>query len=255
MRFYGKLTERYSLARSTQASPVRPRPCDRGFTLIELLVVIAIIAILAAILFPVFGRAKEKAWQASCASNCKQLATAVILYLEDYKGHLPTFTYNTQWKQLETDNILRYVKSEEAFHCPAANGANSAQNPPKNASENWKNSFGHTFAAPERPGWRYTDYKMMDNGYLPGMSQSEIRNTTWLVIVIDNTDWMPRHPQGRQANKNDGGNNIGFLDGHVQHFAKARYNDGVKRGGSDYDDAGATPFWNWGLDRIYWIPE
>ncbi len=59
-------------------------PTSRGFTLIELLVVIAIIAILAAILFPVFARAREKARAASCQSNLKQIATALMMYTQDY---------------------------------------------------------------------------------------------------------------------------------------------------------------------------
>ncbi len=60
-----------------------------GFTLIELLVVIAIIAILAAILFPVFARAREQARATSCVSNCKQLALANIMYLADYDQSFP----------------------------------------------------------------------------------------------------------------------------------------------------------------------
>ena len=61
----------------------------KGFTLIELLVVIAIIAILAAILFPVFAKAREKARQASCESNLKQLALGMLMYAQDYDEKLP----------------------------------------------------------------------------------------------------------------------------------------------------------------------
>src|SRR5476651_29540 len=65
----------------------------QGFTLIELLVVIAIIAILAAILFPVFAKAREKARQTSCASNEKQLGLAFIQYCQDYDEMFPVGTY------------------------------------------------------------------------------------------------------------------------------------------------------------------
>ncbi len=65
-----------------------------GFTLIELLVVIAIIAILAAILFPVFARAREKARQTSCASNLKQISTAFLMYVQDYDENMPPWTGN-----------------------------------------------------------------------------------------------------------------------------------------------------------------
>jgi prepilin-type N-terminal cleavage/methylation domain-containing protein len=66
-----------------------------GFTLIELLVVIAIIAILAAILMPVFARAREKARQASCQSNVKNLATAILMYAQDYDELLPAGSRTT----------------------------------------------------------------------------------------------------------------------------------------------------------------
>ncbi len=81
----------------------------KGFTLIELLVVIAIIAILAAILFPVFAQAREKARQASCLSNLKQIGTAHILYKDDYDGtYVRSFpnpkTYWTASWETTTDN-------------------------------------------------------------------------------------------------------------------------------------------------------
>src|SRR5476651_129734 len=66
------------------------RVFKRGFTLIELLVVIAIIAVLAAILFPVFAQAREKARQTSCLSNEKQLGLAVMQYVQDYDEMTPT---------------------------------------------------------------------------------------------------------------------------------------------------------------------
>ncbi|MCC7494355.1 MAG: DUF1559 domain-containing protein [Fimbriimonadaceae bacterium] len=92
----------------------------RGFTLIELLVVIAIIAILAAILFPVFAKAREKARQSSCASNLKQIAIALTQYTQDYDEtmHLhrnPTSTYG--WM----DMVTPYIKNGQVFVCPSTN--------------------------------------------------------------------------------------------------------------------------------------
>ncbi len=73
----------------------------KGFTLIELLVVIAIIAILAAILFPVFARAREKARQASCQSNLKQIALAELMYCQDYDERTHhCVAYGTGWKYI-----------------------------------------------------------------------------------------------------------------------------------------------------------
>src|SRR5437016_6228983 len=70
-----------------------PRPFRRGFTLIELLVVIAVIAVLAAILFPVFAQVREKARQVGCLSNLRQVATAWNLYLSDYDEAYPPAFY------------------------------------------------------------------------------------------------------------------------------------------------------------------
>ncbi|NLO04873.1 MAG: DUF1559 domain-containing protein [candidate division WS1 bacterium] len=93
----------------------------KGFTLIELLVVIAIIAILAAILFPVFARAREKARQSSCLSNLKQLGLGWAMYVQDYDEVCPPvyFQYpTTYWYQV----IEPYVKNEQIFACPSQNG-------------------------------------------------------------------------------------------------------------------------------------
>lgn len=95
-----------------------------GFTLIELLVVIAIIAILAAILFPVYSSTKAKALQSSCSSNIKQIVMALIRYADDWNGTLPGL--NAFGDLVDASNtkpnrgpLWQYVKSTEVFKCPA----------------------------------------------------------------------------------------------------------------------------------------
>jgi prepilin-type N-terminal cleavage/methylation domain-containing protein/prepilin-type processing-associated H-X9-DG protein len=108
----------------------------RAFTLIELLVVIAIIAILAAILFPVFAKAREKARQSSCSANLKQTGLAWVQYAQDYDEHVcathmaPAKSPDRfdMWIWATTGNpghldsrLMAYVKNEQMFQCPSAN--------------------------------------------------------------------------------------------------------------------------------------
>lgn len=104
----------------------------RGFTLIELLVVIAIIAILAAILFPVFAKAREKARQSSCLSNIKQLTLAVLQYCQDYDERFPYRGANcnatARWGGLPLQHVIPYVKSTQIYQCPSMTPRNYCGN-------------------------------------------------------------------------------------------------------------------------------
>jgi len=94
----------------------------KGFTLIELLVVIAIIAILAAILFPVFARAREAAKRSACLSNLKQLAMATMCYAQDYDEILPVGA--TQGNSLlnVVQAVQPYIKNSQIMYCPSISG-------------------------------------------------------------------------------------------------------------------------------------
>jgi len=103
----------------------------QAFTLIELLVVIAIIAILAAILFPVFAQAREKARQASCISNFKQGALGIMMYMQDYDEAFPVMTAeygvwtpqpNWAWGQM----VFPYIKNWQIHRCPSNGTATEA---------------------------------------------------------------------------------------------------------------------------------
>jgi prepilin-type N-terminal cleavage/methylation domain-containing protein len=129
---------------------MRSQCTQDGFTLIELLVVIAIIAILAAILFPVFAQARAKARQASCLSNVRQIGMGFLQYFQDYDEQFPHVRGDLTW----TNTLQPYLTSRQILRCPS------------DVSVNW------TQPMPGRTVIRQTSYTL--NGYLaPGVSKPE----------------------------------------------------------------------------------
>jgi len=133
------------------------RKAQPGFTLIEILVVIAIIAILAAILFPVFARARENARRSSCQSNLKQIGLGMLQYSQDYDETSPnasmgstvpanTFPRSaTSWRW--EDSVFPYVKSEQLFNCPSDTFLAQAT-APTTGSTNDVRSFRYIYLQP-----------------------------------------------------------------------------------------------------------
>ena len=143
----------------------------KGFTLIELLVVIAIIAILAAILFPVFARARENARRSSCSSNLKQIALGVIQYVQDYDEKYPqvraaTAGVTTGW----AIQMQPYLKSTQIFQCP------SETNAPANVNTTDAN-YGQA---------GYSDYWY--NSRIAGVNQAQVDQVSSTILNGDGTN-------------------------------------------------------------------
>ncbi len=192
----------------------------KGFTLIELLVVIAIIAILAAILFPVFARAREKARQSSCLSNVKQIMLAMMQYTQDYDEKYP---YASAWgpnddRTYWDDALQPYIKNTQVFRCPSVQ------------------------TEPHGYGWNYQNFGYMSSsggfGHGPGKALADVMEPAETIIIGDNPDpgdygdgslyiYGPdqRDPSGDSTNdpalanvakRHNGGGNYGFCDGHAK---------------------------------------
>lgn len=188
----------------------------KGFTLIELLVVIAIIAILAAILFPVFAKAREKARQTSCLANVKQISPALMMYAQDYDEH---YLVAQEW-----DNghgalychwftyLYGYVKSKDVFYCPsfgnqdfASVGINTDYLLNAVCSHGYSMSVISTPAEQICIAEREQDYTDSDyHPYKPG----------------DDEEMTPKPWNGPgkaiASERHSGGANYGFCDGHAK---------------------------------------
>lgn len=184
----------------------------KGFTLIELLVVIAIIAILAAILFPVFARAREKARQSSCLSNVKQLVLGVMMYAQDYDETLPGYhfvgspTEYNQWFEV----IEPYVKNEQIFVCPSDSNADMSAGDP---------SYGWNY--------RFISYGTHNPGD-PITTLGDFEKPAQTILMADATQYYVRGPGTTNQSywpepRHNEGSNFGFADGHAK-WHKSNFN-------------------------------
>jgi prepilin-type N-terminal cleavage/methylation domain-containing protein len=198
----------------------------RAFTLIELLVVIAIIAILAAILFPVFAQAREKARQAVCLSNLKQLGTAVMIYVQDYDETFPwgigLGTVGTVKKERNpsevTTMLVPYVKNDAIYICPDNDGQRFAAG--RWVATNQRITYWWQWGL----GWEYSGKCFpAASGTLRQraggpMRLGSISQPALLPLAQDN--WVANHTSGQQGEARW---NIAYADGHAKF---SRYVDG-----------------------------
>ncbi|HEY3396670.1 MAG TPA: prepilin-type N-terminal cleavage/methylation domain-containing protein [Armatimonadota bacterium] len=240
----------------------------KGFTLIELLVVIAIIAILAAILFPVFARARAKAQQSNCLSNMKQIALANAMYMSDNDQKVFTFggvngewyLLNGAWVTCMMADLAPYAKNNQIFTCPSSN------NDTPNGANYHINMCALTGGPQDPVNW-------VRGGNNP-VKDSEM-NAAAVMIAFDGftggRTWCTTGYGSREgdiatactsdlrvSDRHNGGANVNFYDGHAKWMklnaiwstnAGVAFGDSCGVGGTRVTDAsnraqvGPNPWW------------
>lgn len=223
---------------------------NRAFTLIELLVVIAIISILAAILFPVFARARENARRTSCLSNLKQIGLGFMMYTQDYDGRypmnawvlegsspttgivqtdssMPGYTYMVNFGSSGgrfvtwMDLIYPYVKSKQLFDCPSADPNNKHTSGRPYPSYGYSDGFGGTYTRV------YTTAPW--DSRVP-ISMSAVQRPSEVIMAYEYKTYYNIYARPNKSiflNENRdpqhlGGSNFVFADGHAKWLSNSR---------------------------------
>jgi len=199
----------------------------KGFTLIELLVVIAIIAILAAILFPVFARAREKARQASCLSNHKQIGIAWQMYAQDYDERVaPSWSYDSvtvhgSQRTWTATKLRPYIKNQQVWECPSYDYSNL---PFPGCEDRHRGGIGYQWA------WTPIEGPGGDTGWISFKKLSRLQRPAEFIIFGDSNcmgfgpynngsfaDWQDgAFPQAMPGPRHNEGINVAYADGHAK---------------------------------------
>ncbi len=217
---------------SMEGKNVIKRNRVRGFTLIELLVVIAIIAILAAILFPVFARARENARRASCQSNLKQIGLAVMQYSQDYDELYPYAPWGGGNAGTRALGLLTepYHKSSQLWRCPSDSQSSGAVWTPNSVPAGrypYQNvSYGYNiwyFSGPLNNNNPVSLAKPQNAAQL-GLVMGSWGDNAFIIDNVDTQDYAPpariegslQSPNSNVREGHLGGGNFLYADGHVK---------------------------------------
>lgn len=235
---------------------------NRAFTLIELLVVIAIIAILAAILFPVFAQAREKARTASCSSNVRQLGLGVRMYVQDYDerfpfgGWMPNADATWEWQ----NSTASYIKNKGIYYCPSSGDDNENPSNPQEWAWNrnpvsylYNNQLGinRTPVKDAQVASPSDTFMLMDGhsdwGGRNGVDWMGRPGTVWQMedTVFGNnaslpTGWLQWQGFTWALPRHSGGGNVCYADGHVKYIKTSPVNTPIacKAGNAAFEPKG-----------------